>query len=101
LLGYGLLGLICYLAVFKSLFSTFTKGRGLPKWLTVVMWMIWFFNAFMNMFYTYACATAAYPFMLLGVALFWEEKNKKEMLRRQQTAQKEGLIRAKSEVDWN
>ena len=101
LLGYGLLGLICYLAVFKSLFSTFTKGRGLPKWLTVVMWVIWFFNAFMNMFYTYACATAAYPFMLLGVALFWEEKNKKEMLRRQQTAQKEGLIRAKSEVDWN
>lgn len=76
LLGYGLIGLVCYLTVFRRMFHAYTYGRGIPKWLKFVVWLVWFFNAFMNMFYTYACAAASYPFILLGLSLFWEEKGK-------------------------
>lgn len=74
LLNYGYVGLISYIYMFARMFGTCVKKLGIPKSLKFLMLFIWMFNAFFNMFYTYTCACASYPFILMAVSIFWEEK---------------------------
>lgn len=60
---HGIFGEVLYLAGVFLLFKTFCT-RNISKLLLVLMCFVWFFNAFMNMFYTYTCAVLSLPFLL-------------------------------------
>ena len=76
LLNYGYIGLLCYIVMFKKMFTVCVSKYRFPFWMKLLLVFVWAFNAFFNMFYTYSCACASYPFVLFGVSLFWD--NKKE-----------------------
>mgnify|MGYP004522893567 CR=1 FL=1 len=78
LMNYGYIGLGCYVGVFWDMYKECTKVRGLPKWVNFSLIVIWAFNAFFNMFYTYICAVASYPFIVLGIVSFFEKNIVKE-----------------------
>ena len=78
LLNYGYVGLLCYILMFKNMFTACVSKYRLPFWMKLLLIFVWAFNAFFNMFYTYSCACASYPFVLFGVSLFWDDKMKKE-----------------------
>lgn len=63
---YGILGLIIYIEMFvylfKRLLSKDKKNTIIVCGICILMWV---FNAFFNMFYTYFCACLSYPFYLL------------------------------------
>ena len=80
LLNYGYVGLFCYILMFKKMFTECVSQSMCPLWLKLTLIFIWMFNAFFNMFYTYSCACASYPFVLVGVSLFWEDRIKKEKM---------------------
>ena len=77
-MNYGYIGLGCYVGVFWDMYKECTKVRGLPKWVNFSLIVIWAFNAFFNMFYTYICAVASYPFIVLGIVSFFEKNIVKE-----------------------
>ena len=78
LLNYGYIGLLCYVLMFKKMFTACVSQYRFPFWMKLLLIFVWAFNAFFNMFYTYSCACASYPFVLFGVSLFWDDKMKKE-----------------------
>ena len=78
LLCYGYIGLASYLLMFRLMFKKCVSNLKLPRFIKIIAILIWFFNAFFNMFYTYVCASASYPFILFGISLFWENKIEKE-----------------------
>lgn len=78
LLNYGYIGLLCYVLMFKKMFTACVSQYRFPFWMKLLLIFVWAFNAFFNMFYTYSCACASYPFVLFGVSLFWDNKMKKE-----------------------
>lgn len=56
----GYIGLISYLIAVYTLFRMYKKNKmTYNPWFFVLMIMIWAFNAFFNMVYTYTCATVA------------------------------------------
>ena len=56
----GYVGLISYLVAVYSLFKMYKKNRSTYKTsFFILMILIWAFNAFFNMVYTYTCATIA------------------------------------------
>lgn len=78
LLCYGYIGLASYILMFRLMFKKCVSNLKLPRFIKIIAIFIWFFNAFFNMFYTYVCASASYPFILFGISLFWENKIEKE-----------------------
>ena len=64
--------------MFRLMFKKCVSNLKLPRFIKIIAIFIWFFNAFFNMFYTYVCASASYPFILFGISLFWENKIEKE-----------------------
>lgn len=66
LVSHGILGLFLYLSSIILAIKSITKGRKyiLPF---VFVILIWLFNAFFNMFYTYFCSMLSYPILLLAV----------------------------------
>ncbi len=78
LMNYGYVGLFCYLYMYKLMYTNCMAQLNIPKWIRVLIVFMWAFNAFFNMFYTYSCACASYPFVLFGVSLFWEDRIVKE-----------------------
>lgn len=76
---YGLLGLILYFYVFihsfNLLYPNKKERRGFVNtgiWICVVM--IWFLNAFFNMFYTYFCSVLCFPILALVVKAAYEQR---------------------------
>ena len=59
---YGLLGLFIYIGMFKAMFKRTFKGLKVSKLAMLMLIIIWVFNAFFNMFYTYFNAVLSYPF---------------------------------------
>lgn len=59
---YGLLGLFIYIGMFKAMFKRVFNGLKVSKLAMLMLIIIWVFNAFFNMFYTYFCAVLSYPF---------------------------------------
>ena len=74
LLNFGLVGLIVYIYVFLKMFQCCIRDTQMPKILKWVLFFVWFFNAFFNMFYTYSCASASYPFLVIGVKIFLQKR---------------------------
>lgn len=74
---YGIVGILVYLYMFKYLiFGVFKNNEPkVPKKVIVIMIIMWSFNAFFNMFYTYFCAVLSFPFYLLIVKLDIELRN--------------------------
>ena len=44
-----------------------------------ILLLMWIFNAFFNMFYTYFCATLSFPIFLLCIKYDFENRNKDNM----------------------
>lgn len=74
LLCYGYVGLACYIGAFAFMYKACIGGVKLPKWVHFILIFIWCFNAFFNMFYTYVCASASYPFLLLAISGAWGQR---------------------------
>ena len=66
---YGLVGLFIYLYLFWYLIKNVLHGVKKPVVLMGCLIMLWAFNAFFNMFYTYFCATLSFPFYVLLVKI--------------------------------
>lgn len=79
LMNYGYIGLACYVSMLVLMFKKCIGQFKVPAWLKIVLLFIWAFNAFFNMFYTYVCAVASYPFLLFGVSIFFENRKNKEL----------------------
>lgn len=81
LLTHGILGLILYIYFFVKMFKTCTASLKLPWYINALLVFIWLFNAFFNMHYTYVCASASYPFILVAVSLTYKIKQERALLR--------------------
>ena len=66
---YGLLGLLVYLGMFRTLFKKTFDDIKITKMAMMMLVAIWAFNAFFNMFYTYFCATLSYPFYCMIIKI--------------------------------
>lgn len=64
LVSHGILGLILYLASIGSAIINITKGKQY-KFTYFLVVLVWLFNAFFNMFYTYFCSMLCFPILLL------------------------------------
>lgn len=62
---YGMLGIIIYIGLMKVLIQKTLKGKVKSRFIIIVLIILWAFNAFFNMFYTYFCAVLSYPFFAL------------------------------------
>lgn len=72
LLNFGALGLIIYIYLYIKMIKKILNNKNLSAFMIGILIFIWFFNAFFNMFYTYTCAIASYPFLLLGINKCWK-----------------------------
>lgn len=64
---YGVLGLTIYLWSIKRIMTHFLRKKRVSRILILTLIIMWAFNAFFNMFYTYFCAALSFPFYLLIV----------------------------------
>lgn len=64
---YGVLGLTIYLWSIKRIMTHFFRKKRVSRILILTLIIMWAFNAFFNMFYTYFCAALSFPFYLLIV----------------------------------
>lgn len=62
---YGLLGLGVYLWSIKRIMEHFFRKTKISLIIICMIVVMWCFNAFFNMFYTYFCATLSFPFYVL------------------------------------
>ncbi len=76
---YGIFGLIIYFYMFKYLIKCMVGDNKRLKMITLILVLMWIFNAFFNMFYTYFCATLSFPIFLLCIKYDLENRNKDNM----------------------
>lgn len=62
---YGMLGIIIYIGLMKVLIQKTLKEKVKSRFIIIVLIMLWAFNAFFNMFYTYFCAVLSFPYFIL------------------------------------
>ena len=62
---YGILGIFIYIGLMKMLIQKTLKGKVKSRFIIIVLIILWAFNAFFNMFYTYFCALLSYPYFIL------------------------------------
>lgn len=76
---YGIVGigiyLYCMIKLIKDLLS-FSNNK-IPNMVIILLIMVWCINAFFNMFYTYFCAIASFPFLLLSIVCYYRNKARK------------------------
>lgn len=89
LLNFGAIGTLVYIACIAALivFILYKGKCKIPPAIVFLVLMIWFANAMLNMFYTYFCACASYPLLLMAVNYYYTEKNELDAKRKQQEAQ--------------
>lgn len=66
---YGLLGLFIYVYMIYYVVRNILEGIKPSRILMCCLIMLWAFNAFFNMFYTYFCATLSFPFFVILVRI--------------------------------
>lgn len=77
LLGsFGILGIGQYLCSIYILFKTKTKQERMPFVVGFALFLVWLFNAFFNMHYTYFCAMLCYPLVVLGIKYYCSENSR-------------------------
>ena len=74
---YGFLGLIIYVMMIRFLIVKII-GKNFSKSIIFICVIMWLFNAFFNMFYTYFCACLSFPFYLLIVRIDSDRRKKGE-----------------------
>lgn len=62
---YGILGVGIYIGLMKMLIQKTLKGKVKSRFIIIVLIILWAFNAFFNMFYTYFCAVLSFPYFIL------------------------------------
>lgn len=73
---YGLLGLGIYLWSIKRILKHFFRKAKVSSIVICIIIVMWSFNAFFNMFYTYFCATLSFPFYILIVGIDGKRRQK-------------------------
>ncbi len=81
LCAHGVLGVLVYGYFMCRLLHVFLlpdgiKKRRVPVWVLAVVILVWLFNACFNMYYTYFCAMASYPLMLVGMQRYHDNVKK-------------------------
>lgn len=66
---YGYVGLVLYLVSMRMIFTKFSRLR-LPFTVNLAIFMIWFFNAMFNMYFTYACSMIALPVVIMACEVY-------------------------------
>lgn len=61
----GLFGLMIYLYTIVQMFKAYMDKR-LPRIMRITIVLIWWFNAFFNMYFTYMCAMLSLPILLIA-----------------------------------
>lgn len=65
IITYGVMGLVIYLINMRIMFKKLINSR-MPCLINIAIFMIWFFNAMFNMYFTYTCAMIALPITLIA-----------------------------------
>ncbi len=89
LLGFGAIGTIIYVTCIVALI-VFVLYRGkckIPTAIVFLIAMIWFANAMLNMFYTYFCACASFPLLLLAVNKYYTDKHEADLKKKAEEAE--------------
>ena len=76
---YGIFGLIIYFYMFKYLIKCMVGDNKRLKMITLILVLMWIFNAFFNIFYTYFCSNLSFPIFLLCIKYDLENRNKDNM----------------------
>lgn len=76
LLNFGFLGVVEYLYFYCFLYKKYRELYKMSKLETFVFVLMWFFNAMLNMVYTYICATLMIPFLYFLIMEGHNAKNK-------------------------
>lgn len=86
LLNFGAVGALLYTACIAALivFVLYRSKCKIPPVIVFLVIMVWFSNAMLNMFYTYFCACACYPLMLLAVNKYYSEKTELDLRNKKQ-----------------
>lgn len=66
LISHGLIGLTLYLTIMLRFFRKLRENN-VGLFISVLVIMIWLFNAMFNMFYTYFCSILSFPILVLGI----------------------------------
>ena len=80
LCSFGLLGILTYCYAVYYMVRNIWKDIKVPFVVVAGALGAWFFNAMLNMFYTYFCAMLAFPIMLLAIREKYEDAKTKERL---------------------
>jgi hypothetical protein len=62
---YGILGLVIYIGLMVAIIKKSIKYIDKSKLIIIILVILWAFNAFFNMFYTYFCAVLSFPYFIL------------------------------------
>ena len=74
LLNFGFTGLGLYLYTVFVLLKSYISKEHFSITIIALCILIWFLNAFFNMFYTYTCSMVCYPLMLAAVKHYYVGK---------------------------
>ena len=75
LLSFGYTGLVLYIYTVVVLMKKYIRNASLPVIVVGFTILIWFINAFFNMFYTYTCSMVCFPIMLAALNYYFKEDN--------------------------
>lgn len=81
LCAHGVLGVLVYGYFMYRILHEFLlpegfKKRKMPVFLLGAIILVWLFNACFNMYYTYFCAMASYPILLIGIRRYYYGEDK-------------------------
>ena len=62
---YGIIGIMIYIGLIVAMIKKSAKYIKKSKLIIVILVILWAFNAFFNMFYTYFCAVLSFPYFIL------------------------------------
>ena len=65
IITYGFTGLLLYIMNMRIMFKKIMSSRA-PLLINVSIFMIWFFNAMFNMYFTYICSMIALPITFMA-----------------------------------
>ncbi len=78
LCSFGLFGLFQYFMAMYALYKAGPRKRvKMPFVIKASVFMVWAFNAFFNMHYTYFCAMLCYPFLVFTLKYHFDKKGDK------------------------
>lgn len=65
LITYGVMGLLLYIVNMRIMFKKLLNSK-IPFLINIAIFMIWFFNAMFNMYFTYTCSMISLPIAFMA-----------------------------------